>query len=265
MRSKLATLKAEKEIAKHEAKMRVYEQFVNTDDVSLNRYEPFLSLLKQSDDSISKQELKKKSSLNPEAESFKTRELDKSVKQPRVNDHKNIIPDHKNNLLNTISNLLKLQSAPEISIDTFSGDPLEFKYFMATFEEVIESKINEARGRLTRLIQYTSGEAKDLVKGCIYLKPNSGYKKAKELLEKRFGDPHRVLSAYRKELRLWKSIKPADAVALRKLYTFLVKTSDIIINHFDSPDNICLVVSKLPGSLQDRWNRKVHQIHTKSK
>ena len=152
----LATLKAEKEIAKREAKMKVYEQFVNTDDVSLNGYEPFLSFLKQSDDSISKQELKKKSSLNPEAESFKTRELDKSVKQPRVHDHKdsNIIPDHKNNFSNTISNLLKLQSAPEISIDTFGGDPLEFKYFMATFEEVIESKIDEARGRLTRLIQY---------------------------------------------------------------------------------------------------------------
>ena len=63
--------------------------------------------------------------------------------------------------------LLKQQGAPEVEIDVFSGDPLEYHYFMEIFKEVVEKRIEDPRGRLTRLIKCTSGEAKDLIKHCI--------------------------------------------------------------------------------------------------
>jgi len=48
-----------------------------------------------------------------------------------------------------------------VTIDISNGNPLELKYFITTFEEVVETKIADGKGRLTRLIQFTSGEAKD--------------------------------------------------------------------------------------------------------
>ena len=60
--------------------------------------------------------------------------------------------------------LIQQQGAPEFDIDTFSGDHLEYHYFMEVFKEVVEKRIEDPRGRLTRLIKYTTGEAKDLIK-----------------------------------------------------------------------------------------------------
>ena len=63
--------------------------------------------------------------------------------------------------------LLSQQSAPNVDIDMFDGNPLEFNYFMSIFEEMVESKVVDPRGKLTRLINYTKGEVKELVKYCI--------------------------------------------------------------------------------------------------
>ena len=52
---------------------------------------------------------------------------------------------------------LKQQSAPDLDIDVFNGNPLNFKYFMTWFREVVERKIEDAHGQLTRLIKYMTG------------------------------------------------------------------------------------------------------------
>ena len=53
---------------------------------------------------------------------------------------------------------------------------------MAVFREAVEKKIEDPRGRLTRLIKYTTGEGKDLIKNCIHLPANDGYEAAKNQL-----------------------------------------------------------------------------------
>ena len=63
--------------------------------------------------------------------------------------------------------LMQQQGAPEVDIDTFSGDPLKYHYFMKVYKEVVERRIQDPRGKLTRLIKYTTGKAKDLIKHCI--------------------------------------------------------------------------------------------------
>ena len=45
--------------------------------------------------------------------------------------------------------MMKQQSAPEININVFDGNPLNFHYFMALFKEAVEKKIEYTRGRLT--------------------------------------------------------------------------------------------------------------------
>ena len=76
-----------------------------------------------------------------------------------------------------MSKLLRQQAAPEVDIVVFTGDPTEYHYFLAVFEEVVEKKIDDARGRLTRLIKCTDGEPKEIIKHFIQQSANIGYKK----------------------------------------------------------------------------------------
>ena len=97
--------------------------------------------------------------------------------------------------------LLNQQNAPELEIDTFDEDPMEFHYFLAIFHEVVEKKVDDEQGRLTRLIKFTKGEAKEMVKTCIQLPPEAGFKTVKRLLHERYGDPHRITAAYRNQIK----------------------------------------------------------------
>ena len=53
--------------------------------------------------------------------------------------------------------LLSQQSATNVDIDVLDGNSLEFNYVMSMFEEIVERKVVNPRGRLTRLINYTKG------------------------------------------------------------------------------------------------------------
>ena len=39
---------------------------------------------------------------------------------------------------------LKLQAAPKAEIDSFSGDPMEYNYFVENFRDVVENMIQES-------------------------------------------------------------------------------------------------------------------------
>ena len=102
--------------------------------------------------------------------------------------------------------MVTLQLAPRPDLDIFSGDPLEYFYFKANFQDVVETTVRDQRGRLTRLIKYTEGEAKELIKHLVHADPNNCYNEAISLLDKEFGNPHLISCSYIKELRNWKSL-----------------------------------------------------------
>ena len=142
--------------------------------------------------------------------------------------------------------LVNQQSAPEIDIDIFS---------MAVFDETVKKKVEEPRGKLTRLIKYTTGEVKEMVKNCIELPPKEGYETAKQLIGKLYGDPHRVIAAYCKEIKQWPQIKSGDAEPYRKFHNFLLKCENIKQmqgwNVLDTPEIMCMLLSKLSGGTRE--------------
>ena len=164
-----------------------------------------------------------------------------------------------------LASMLKHLQAPNIEIDYFSGDPLSFTYFLATFEEVVESKIDEQRGCLTRLLKYLRGEPKDLVSSCIYMASEVCYSEAKRILVERYGDPNRILGEYRKQLKAWPKVKPNDTAALRKFQTFAIKyrSASRFNTDMQCTDVVQLLHSKLPSYLQNSWNRKASKIRKK--
>ena len=163
-----------------------------------------------------------------------------------------------------MSMLLRQQAASEVDIDLFTGDPTEYHYFSAIFEEVAEKKVDDARGRLTRLIKYTDEEPKKMIKHSIKQPENTGYKNARSLLEQKNGNPHSIIAAYRKDIKEWPQLKPADGAAFPKLYNFLIKNEIATYaqtwNALDTSVMMYLVLSKLPGHTRKTWNRSVMSI-----
>ena len=75
--------------------------------------------------------------------------------------------------------MMKPQSKPEIDLDVFDGNPLNFNYYMAVFREAFGKEIEDLRERLTGLIKYTTGDMKDLIKNYIQLPAKDSYEAAK--------------------------------------------------------------------------------------
>ena len=90
---------------------------------------------------------------------------------------------------------LRQQAAPELEI-IFDGNSMDFHYFKVVFKEVVDNKLTDSRGRLTRLIKFTKEEAKEIAKKCIQLPSEVGFKTAKLLLTEIFGDPHIITASF---------------------------------------------------------------------
>ena len=78
----------------------------------------------------------------------------------------------------------------------FSGDLLQYPIWTIAFETLVESRAINPAKRLHFLGKYVSGEAKELVNGFILLDGEDAYKKAKEMLVKRFGDPFTIATGF---------------------------------------------------------------------
>ena len=166
--------------------------------------------------------------------------------------------------LNDLCSLLKIQSAPNVDMDYFDGNPLDYQYFKSLFKELIDKKIDDPLGKLARLIKYTRGEPKELIQHCIQMPQPDGYVMAQELLEKEYGDPHKVSSAYMKELRSWKPINAGDVNELKRYYRFLLKCNtnrkgDVYLKLLDNPETLRILQSKLPYKMRERWTRRAVQ------
>ena len=160
--------------------------------------------------------------------------------------------------------LLQLQSVPDVDIKTFDGKVLDYHYFIALFKEVVESKVDDPRVKLTRLIKYTSRDARELIKYYIQLPSNEGFKHAKYLLEKVYGNPQKILASYREEVKNWQTIKFGEAIAFRRFHNFLLRCKSVATNQkwnaSNTPDILCMLTSKLPSGIMERWNREVLEI-----
>ena len=66
---------------------------------------------------------------------------------------------------------------------------MEYSTFMNTFEALIESKVNNSLEQLYFLDQYTSGKAKEVIKGCIQMESKDSYNQAKAQLRSILGTP----------------------------------------------------------------------------
>jgi hypothetical protein len=167
----------------------------------------------------------------------------------------------------SISMLAKQQMVallPKRDIDVFAGDPLKYKSFVRAFEHSIEEKTESSKDRLHYLEQFTSGKAQELVRSCGHMEPEEGYKTARQLLKKRFGDEYLISNGYAKKATEWPVIKSEDAKAMDEFALFLRSCLNAMrdvkyLDQLDNPERLQMLVLKLPFDARRRWRKKFIQ------
>ena len=154
---------------------------------------------------------------------------------------------------------------PEIVIPKFNGDPLEYDSFIRTSDSRIASRTNDGSEKMHYLDQYTSGIPKQIVRSCMHIPTGLGYVEARRQLDERSGDRFLLAQTYLKRLETWPTIQKDDVKGLDELMIFLVGCRNAMsvsdgIWELDYPTSLRLIVSKLPGFLQEGWARTADSI-----
>ena len=152
---------------------------------------------------------------------------------------------------------------PEISV--FSGDPVEYSDFVRTFENLIESKTSSPNSRLYYLVQYTSGEVKELMQSCLSMDPKDGYKAARSLLKDRYGQSYKIATALIDRVTKTPQIKSDDGPALQRYSVLLTSCKNSLkeigyLSKIENPDTLQRIIGKLPLWLRQRWREKADHI-----
>ena len=74
--------------------------------------------------------------------------------------------------------MLSLLNMPKVELQTFSADPLEYHQFIMSFDQNVHNLPCNSDLKLTRLMQYTVGPAKDAIRNCQLIGGDTGYRKA---------------------------------------------------------------------------------------
>ena len=211
--------------------------------------------------------------LNPEASEFHYRAFPVKVKREDVahstNREDEILKEmfkvHQEQIQAMFTSQKQMATAitlPQPEVPKFKGDPMDLNTFLMVFDSRIQSKVISSTDMLYFLDQHLVGEARELISGCLHMEPDEGYTEARQLLEKKYGNPYKVSSAYMRKLTSRPTLKYDDGPALKSLSIFLkechsaVKTIShlAVLNH---PPNMQSVVQKLPFSLQAKWRENI--------
>lgn len=152
-----------------------------------------------------------------------------------------------------------LMNLPKIEIDHFDGNPLSFHSFMATFNEVVDRIAVDDKVKLTRLLQYTTGKAKDAIRSCILLEGGEGYQRALRILRERYGNDFVITERMINGIRQGKSVKSAED--LTKLADELANCEATLLqmnrlSEVDSQLYVLEVVKRLEPYIQRRWKAR---------
>ena len=119
--------------------------------------------------------------------------------------------------------------------------------------------------KLAYLIQYCNGAAKDAIENCLMLPPKEGYKEAKEILHKNFGQKHIIVRGFidkvvkGPQIRAWESEKLSQLAHDMKSCAL---NSDHMHYKADtsSMDTLKRIVMRLPPHLQAKWAEQSNKL-----
>ena len=160
----------------------------------------------------------------------------------------------------------QLMNVPRVEIQSFDGAAVSYMTFIAVFDEVVGNANITGQAKLTRLLQYTTGAARDAIDCCALIGGDHGYDEARRILRQRFGDPYIITTALLDKLKQQKEVRTPSA--LRTLADELNSAKIVLksLNMYSELDNqyhIKEIGSRLSLHLWDTWRDRVFSIKRK--
>ena len=172
-----------------------------------------------------------------------------------------------NNLMGTLVSYNLRSLMPKIEIAKFGGEATEYKSFIKSFDSLIGNNLPNDEEKLYYLEQYTFGKPREIIKGCLHMDAGDGYKEARHLLDKRYGNPEKIASAYVSKILEWHAIAQDDVEGLDEFALALrtcrnaISTVPYEAREMEHPKTLLKIVEKLPYHIQDRWRRRADSIY----
>ena len=152
---------------------------------------------------------------------------------------------------------------PKIFIKKFSGDPLQWQQFEATFDATItkNERISDIE-KFTYLRGYVCGEAEKCIEGITLIGHN--FDRAMALLRERYGNPQLIISSHMDSLLKLEKVSGSRSSIkeLRNLYDKIeshlrsLATLGVKSEHY-SPMFIPIIVNKLPNEIRLEISRRL--------
>lgn len=164
-----------------------------------------------------------------------------------------------------LADVISRSRLPVQEPSVFSGDPLDFPLWKASFTLLIEKQNISSQEKLLYLRRYVSGKAKEAIDMYFLLEGDDAYDKAFSELKQRFGTSFVTARAFREKLNSWSVIKPKDYLGLRDFADFMKQclvAKDALgqLDILDDSEFQANILDKLPGWLSLRWKRKAVDI-----
>lgn len=165
-------------------------------------------------------------------------------------------------LAQAIQNSIAINRIPVPMPTVFSGDPINYIEWKASFSSLVDCKGISPADKLHLLKRYVTGPAQNCLEGTFFRSDEEAYKDAWQKLDQRYGPPFIVQRAFRDKLSKWPKISSKDAKGLRTFSDFLntclqatpyVKGLEILS---DCEENQKLL-QKVPDWLAAHRNRQV--------
>ena len=156
------------------------------------------------------------------------------------------------------TSLINMLHLPRVVLEIFDGNALHWHQFIKSFDMNVGKICDDPDVCLTRLIQYTSGSAKEAIRGCLLLGGEAGYRQARSILESRFGNKHLVTQRIIKDLKEGKTIRSsADCQQLADdiKNAYLILNQLGTLNEVDSQAVILEVICRFPNFVQIKWKK----------
>jgi hypothetical protein len=167
-----------------------------------------------------------------------------------------------------LSKLVGMLAVPKVEIKTYYGEPKDYHSFVKLFDTSVVSMTDDGAMRLTRLLQYTGGEAYDLIKGCAVMDDSDdGYAEARARLKRRYGDNDIVAQKLIADIY---DIRPVrSAKDLRKLADNLDNAYAVLkamgrLREVESQHFIVTVYDKLQPYVKNKWRSRVMDVKEKT-
>ncbi|CAH8581618.1 unnamed protein product [Schistosoma bovis] len=154
---------------------------------------------------------------------------------------------------------------PKVELSYFDGQPRGYWIFIRQFETYVASRVTDDSQRLLYLMHYCKGKAKRAIEGCVMMEASSGYKRAREILKRLFGQAHVIARETLEDLFETTNVDYSDPEQLTNLAIRMENCSMVLKQMKYTADLNSLftlerIVGLLPQAMQAQWADWVDEL-----